>query len=523
MKKDEKRSKRISDLLSTVIISLFISVLLVGGALSLILKSGDVSEKEQRALKKYPVFSWSSFFNGSFFKEAEEAYNDRFPLRDFYIDTAAGIREFMTVKTGREFIPIDNEDEDYFNPVGIGTPAPETNLAPSATPEPAENNPRPTGDVASSTPEQTPDEQGTASPGETAGLSETPADATPTPTPTPSPTLTPTPTPSPSPTPTAAPSSPAPFDISGYEVFTGGRTLSGVVIEGGRGMEVFNGTSEAAEGYTLFMKRLAMKYPGKNVVSTVTPNACAFYASSEYTTENHDQKAWLELAAKNMQGVIVPDLYNALAAHKDEYIFFKTDHHWTALGAYYSYKEICRNLGMTPVDINALEVRKIEGFLGSIYKKTNSKTLEASPDTIFCYMPKVRTNALCCWSRSTLNLKELNPIDVVNPYYGGSNLYVCFIAGDNPYTEITTSAGTGRTCLIIKNSYANCLVPWLCHNYDKLYILDPRHVNTTGDNQFSLGGFLEGHDVDDIIVVSHTLFAATTDNVFYAGLMRLSF
>lgn len=504
MKKDE-RSKRIAELLSTVIISLFISVLAVGGVTSLLVKSGDISEKEQRNLKKYPEFSWSSFFDGSFFKETEEAYNDRFPLRNLFIDTAESIREVVTIKTGPEFIPIANEDDDFFNQEEYGTPVPWEDQTASPSPDSGDR------ETEAPTPEPTPEDQGTASPSKTEGPDETPSY-----------TPTPLPTPTPTPTPTAPPSSPAPFDISGYEVFTGGRQLSGVVIENGRGMEVFNGTAEAAEGYTLYLQRLALKYSEKRVVSVVTPNACAFYSSSEYRTENHDQKAWLELAAKNMQGVVVPDVYGALASHKDEYIFFKTDHHWTALGAYYAYREICTELGMDPVDIGELETRKIEGFLGSIYNKTNSKTLESSPDTIYCYMPKVRTIARCNQSRSALNLSSLKMIDTVNPNYRGSNLYVCFIAGDNPYTEITTSAGTGKSCFIIKNSYANCLVPWLCHNYDTLYILDPRHVNTTGDNRFSLEGFLGSHEVDDIIVVSHTLFAATTDNIFYAGLMRLS-
>ena len=70
-------------------------------------------------------------------------------------------------------------------------------------------------------------------------------------------------------------------------------------------------------------------------------------------------------------------------------------------------------------------------------------------------------------------------------------------------TIITTNAGTGRNAVVIKNSYANALVPFLAHNYDNIYVIDPRHVNTTLENGLNLEKYINNKDIDDIFVCLH--------------------
>lgn len=77
------------------------------------------------------------------------------------------------------------------------------------------------------------------------------------------------------------------------------------------------------------------------------------------------------------------DLSAALEPHKQEYIYYRTDHHWTTLGAYYAYQQLCDALGMTPFDRDAHTARSIQDFYGTHYSK--ARTWNAQPDTLTWY------------------------------------------------------------------------------------------------------------------------------------------
>ena len=68
--------------------------------------------------------------------------------------------------------------------------------------------------------------------------------------------------------------------------------------------------------------------------------------------------------------------------HRKEYIYYRTDHHWTALGAYYAYQQLCAAKGIEPEDLNGYETKEFDGFLGSFYNDTSLLEDELSIDTI---------------------------------------------------------------------------------------------------------------------------------------------
>lgn len=311
-----------------------------------------------------------------------------------------------------------------------------------------------------------------------------------------------------------------PFDSTGYEQYIDGTKVSGVAIEGDQAYYIFNGTVTAAENYCNYMKTVQLQFPDNSVVALVCPDAGAFYASEKYSKDNHEVRSWLEMIEKNLQGITVINPYDRMYEHKDEYICFRTDHHWTAYGAYFAYQEICEKREFYCYDISKFKSGKITGFLGSFYSKTSSNVLKKNPDDVYYYEPLVDVEMKIYGNRSSLKTTPSTG-KLINPKTTMSNKYTAFIVGDNPLSIITTSCTNNRTCVVVKDSYANALVPWLCNCYSQIYVIDPRHVNTTEDNVLKLKDFMADKTDADIIFCCSDYNAANTSGSYMRGLLRI--
>ena len=225
---------------------------------------------------------------------------------------------------------------------------------------------------------------------------------------------------------------------------------------------------------TAAVEALCQRYPGK-VDVLLAPAASVIYP--EKVPANApllDEDAYLDQlsAAVQAAGGRFVDVRQTLAEHKDEYIYYRTDHHWTSTGAYYAYKLLCDTLGLTPFDPSAHTVLTADGFYGTHYSK--ARTPDAEPDTITYYdLP----NELTIYSVSgpgqpadgeTTGLYDTAKLDVYDKY-------AMFLHGNNGLSRIKGD-GTGRI-LVIKDSYANCFVPYLTANYADIDVVDFRNYN----------------------------------------------
>lgn len=184
-------------------------------------------------------------------------------------------------------------------------------------------------------------------------------------------------------------------------------------------------------------------------------------------------------------------IYNTLVNHNTEYLYFHTDHHWTALGAYYAYTVFCKTKGIEPHDLSEYEERVFPDFLGTFYAYSNqSPELAANPDTIYAYVP-LSTNTMMLTDHSW-NTFEFPIIQEEG------NTYDIFIGSDEPFEEVDNpKLNDGSSCVLIKDSYGNAFAPFLVDHYDKLYIVDYRYYGT------GLAQFIRDNDVDDIIFVNN--------------------
>ena len=225
---------------------------------------------------------------------------------------------------------------------------------------------------------------------------------------------------------------------------------------------------------TAALEALCQRYPGKVNVMLV-PAASAIYPSNVPAgAPLLDEDCYLDSLSKAVQaaGGRFVDVRQTLTDHKDEYIYYRTDHHWTSTGAYYAYKQLCDALSLTPFDPSAHTVLAADGFYGTHYSK--ARTPDAEPDTILYYdLP----NALTIYSVSgpgqpaegeTTGLYDTAKLDVYDKY-------AMFLHGNNGLSRIKGD-GTGRI-LVIKDSYANCFVPYLTANYADIDVVDFRNYN----------------------------------------------
>jgi hypothetical protein len=176
-----------------------------------------------------------------------------------------------------------------------------------------------------------------------------------------------------------------------------------------------------------------------------------------------------------------------LKSHSKEYIYFRTDNHWTSLGAYYAYCELMKAMGKDPKLLDNYVKHEFTGFLGSFYTSSGKlPQLAARPDTVYAYQP-VDTNALKILSNKGI-WYDSNIISDMRTA-SASNKYISFLRGDNAQSVIVNPNLNDMTvCVVIKESFGNAFVPFLVPHYQYIYVIDYRYFNkldSRGIVQFS--------------------------------------
>ena len=227
------------------------------------------------------------------------------------------------------------------------------------------------------------------------------------------------------------------------------------------------------------------------VFSAVAPLSSAFIPVLKYKKYNTQNKQTL-LAIKNnlANGAIFCDVFDELDRHSNEKMYFSTDHHWNAKGAYYAYVAFCHGAGIAPIELNKMEKRTKYNFLGSLYQLTKDPSVKANPDSMEYFIPRVKTTAV----RYGKNNFE-NPIktNVFSHQNSGGNSYLTFLGGDAPLIKITTDDKNGRKAVVVKNSMGNAFAVFLISHYEEIYVVDFRYSN---HNMLKI---IENNKVNDLI------------------------
>ena len=224
-----------------------------------------------------------------------------------------------------------------------------------------------------------------------------------------------------------------------------------------------------------------------------------------------DQKAAEQKIIGYMNGNVKSvALYDALLAHRTEYIYFRTDHHWTATGAYYAYEQFCKAKGITPTPISSYKVDEYDGFLGTFYRDSSQNaTMGANPDKVVAYHP-LSTEATMDYGDSENASLTRGKIIYDESDAPASLKYGAFITGDNAYSIINNPDVTnGSSCIVVKESFGNAIVPFLTDHYQTIYVLDYRYWKG------SISQFAQSKGVQDVLFVNNLSAIRSTALVGY--------
>lgn len=256
-------------------------------------------------------------------------------------------------------------------------------------------------------------------------------------------------------------------------------------------------------------------------ISMPVPNSAEFYTTKEYHSDNRSQKLMIDLVRDSLgSNVTFVDAYSTIAQHTDEYIYFRTDHHWTHLGAYYAYTALCDTLGYTAEPRSNFETGQLDNFVGSMYtyiaNYPQAQVLKNNPDTVYYWKPHADCTTYYYKTTELTNGVQVGTICKLSETQ--TNKYMVFMAGDHPITIVETDTD-GPCILVIKESYGNALISWLTSHYSKIILIDPREYYSA-NNGIDLKAFAEQHGVDQCLIINYPMMLNSQN--YIAKLKRLT-
>ncbi len=216
---------------------------------------------------------------------------------------------------------------------------------------------------------------------------------------------------------------------------------------------------------------------------------------------NHSQTELIDYAYSAVSANCV-DMYSALESHKDEKIFYRTDHHWTTLGAYYGYTAVCEAMGIEPKPLSEYtETVVTESFLGTTFSSSGFGWVE--PESISTYVEQGEA--------VITNYPSGAPVEgslYVESFLEVKDKYAYFYGGNTPLLTIETGKEYLPSLLIVRDSYMDAMSPFLMEHFSSIHIVDLRYYKT------SLNGYIEQNEIDNILICYSVPNFATDGHIF---------
>ena len=185
----------------------------------------------------------------------------------------------------------------------------------------------------------------------------------------------------------------------------------------------------------------------------------------------------------NMNNINI--LNRLIEKNKEKELFFRLDHHYNIYGAYYTYLEFCKKNNIQPVELKTQNLSN--EFTGTLYSKTNIYSY--TKDIFESYTPDVDLKVNYVMSnRITKTLFETNMLYK-------KDKYSYYLNGNHPLIEITTDVTNKKEILIVKDSFANSLIPFLVNHYSKIHVIDPRFYN------LSVTEYITENNIENVLII----------------------
>lgn len=437
-----------------------------------------VSDLENRALKHKPQFSIAEVFNGRYLKSFEEYYSDTFIVRDDLVKANMDLRqaiEFLgpDVELITAYDDIQNASDvglEYDNSHGANANQLENSIS---SPDDMSDNPDTSGQAGSLI-EGSPTTSSSGAEGQSpegqSSEGQSPED------------------------PNAQDQYP---EEEAIQDFGDGQDVGYWLVVDGKAVQLFKFNKESFEYYAQILNKYNERLGSDvKIYSMIPPTNSEFVQLKRYKGITDSQNEALGfLKSKLDRRITSINVYDALNKHKDEYIFFRTDHHWTALGAYYAYEAFMETIREPAVPLEQYEELDLGDFLGSSYTKTLNKSLEKNPDQVVAYKP-FTSNEYLMYDGKTEKKAEVIDLKYTDKI---TNKYLTFMStGGGTWSVIKTDVNNGKKIVVIKDSFGNAFVPFLLPHYEEIYVVDARFysIKATGKN---ITQFVEDNEIDEVL------------------------
>lgn len=268
---------------------------------------------------------------------------------------------------------------------------------------------------------------------------------------------------------------------------------SGEIIYNGAVLSIPYLVPSIAQYYADVVSYYGKLFPEARVSTVCAPLSSAMITEPKLKNKITDQNKMINTInsylAENINGV---NCFEKLFEHRNEYLYFKSDHHWTSRGAYYAYAAFAESVGLEPTPIEEFtEVLMNSSWNGSMASMTGDDRIKEIKDEIYAYVPTKAHTMTTYSSNGDSNKYDTSILTNYKSYTG-------FIDGDNAYTVISVSENPkDMTCLVFKDSYGNAFVPYLVEHYSTIIVVDPRYI------YFDVYEHLKDYPLTDIIFVNN--------------------
>ena len=281
----------------------------------------------------------------------------------------------------------------------------------------------------------------------------------------------------------------------------GGEKVQGMYVNGDTAHQLYAFNQQNTDSYISLINKFATQVKGKaNVYDMVVPLhyqiALSRDTAAKYGASDCD--AAISYIYNSLNGSVKTiDTLPNLAAHNDEYLYYRTDHHWTARGAYYAYEAFCQVKGITPTPLSNYQRLQFDGFLGTLYSEAGQpSTMKSNPDYVEAFVP-IGTNRADVYNADGTYYDWFAVVYTGADKYSAGEKYTCFIAGDQPLTKIhNPNISDGSSIVVVKESYGNAFVPFLVDSYEDVYVIDYRKWSG------NLANFVIQNDIDDVLFLN---------------------
>ena len=237
------------------------------------------------------------------------------------------------------------------------------------------------------------------------------------------------------------------------------------------------------------INQFAAGHPRMKAVMTIVPNSSEINhalvpAGAPIRSQSEDMA---QIMSQLSSDVVFADLLPVLTEHKSEPLYYRSDHHWTSLGASYAFPVIAQAMGFSEDD--HYEIYQVADDFSGTMAATSGDFQVTDPVEIYIAQPEA--DYYVEYSGDPVKYSSVYSSAALE----NKNKYEVFFGGNHPKITITTMSDTGRNLLVLKDSYANCFIPFLLPHFDHIMVVDPRYYSDDLETD------LQSADITDLLIL----------------------